>query len=108
MGRRGDSGRTVHLGARVFTADRLGEPGVQTHPYRRPGLGSRPGVIGQSELRGHARGNAGRGIGEDDEDRVALGEQRDAAMVGERAQNNTAVFNQHLPICRPEQPGEAG
>ena len=108
VGGRGDPGRPVHLRADVLAADRLGPAGVQPHPYPRRGLRVGPVVRGQGALGGQAGGERAPGVGEDDEEGVALGQQLRPVGLGERGAQQPAVRAQQHPVVGAEAPAQPG
>ena len=107
MGSGADAGHLMHGEIDVTVPDRRGLTGV--HPDPHPHLDSRwPRVSRQRSLALQAGGDRFGGVGEREEERVALGVDLHAAMVGEGAAKQRLMGGQHVRIALADLAEEAG
>ena len=109
VGRGADPSGVVHVGSPVVAIGDAGLAGVDPHTHARLGPG-RPGVLGQRPLRGDCGVESGPGLGEGDEERVALGADLHPAMARpDRAQQPVVLGEERAVVVaqRVEQTGGA-
>ena len=104
VGRRRDARRAVHLDAHVVARDDQDLAGVDAHAH--PDVTAFPRVGGEGLLGGDGRADGPGGRREGDEDRVALGSERHAALCGGGPGHDVPVRAERLAVGRVADVGE--